>query len=308
MSARRATPAWLLEGEVGLCPCGCLGRRRKGSYLDKTMRGATATLRQVLLNDEVAGAGGVLRRVDARVKLLALLALLVATALVRHLPVLAGAYALTLVLAAVARLPLGFFLRRVWLFVPIFTGIVVIPATFSFVTPGEIVVSFGNWFGDEVGLTRQGLTGAALIVLRVAVSVSLVLLVTITTRWTELLAALRSLRVPRMFVLVIGMTYRYLLVLLDVVSDMHESRRSRVLAPREDARSGRRFVAATAGVLLSRTHSLSIEVHHAMVARGFRGEVRLLSRPRMRAVDLLWLAGAAGLAVLIAGGDHVLGR
>ena len=52
-------------------------------------------------------------------------------------------------------------------------------------------------------------------------------------RWTELLAALRALRVPRTFVLVIGMTYRYLIVMLDVVADMHESRRSRVVAPRE---------------------------------------------------------------------------
>ena len=37
-------------------------------------------------------------------------------------------------------LPLGFFIKRVWLFIPIFTGIVVLPATFSFITHGDIVV------------------------------------------------------------------------------------------------------------------------------------------------------------------------
>jgi cobalt/nickel transport system permease protein len=293
------TPQWLLEPQVGLCPCGCIGTRRRGSYLDKTLRAATGTLRAVLLNDDVARAHGAL---DPRVKLGGLLMLLVAAALVHSLPLLALAYLLTLAAAAAARLPLGFFVKRVWLFVPLFTGVVVLPATLSFVTPGDVVVPL---FGDA-GLTRQGLTGAALITLRVALSISLVLLVTLTTRWTDLLAALRALRVPRAFVLVAGMSYRYLLVLLDVVADMHEARRSRVLAPRERSRSGRRFVAGSAAVLLTRTHELALEVHRSMVARGFRGEVRALDAPRLRGRDLLWLAGAATLAVALVGGDRVL--
>ena len=294
-------PKWLLRRSPGSVPCGCIGTRRRGSYLDKTVRAATGTLRAVLLNDDLARARGPLQRVDARAKLVALLMLLVSVALVHRLPLLAAAYGLTLAGAAAARLPLGFFIKRVWLFVPLFTGIVVLPATLSFVTPGEIVVPL---FGD-VGLTRQGLTGAALITLRVAISISLVLLVTLTTRWTDVLAALRALRVPRAFVLVAGMSYRYLLVLLDVVSDLHEARRSRVLAPRERSRAGRRFVASSAGALLGRTHDLAVEVHQAMVARGFRGEVRTLEAPRLTARDALVLAGAAALALLLIGGGRV---
>ena len=45
-----------------------------------------------------------------------------------------------IVLAALSRLPLGFFVKRVWLFVPIFTGAVVLPATFSLTTTGLIVL------------------------------------------------------------------------------------------------------------------------------------------------------------------------
>ncbi len=294
------TPDWLLQPEVGLCPCGCIGTRRRGSYLDKTVRAATGTLRSVLLNDDLARANGPLQRVDPRAKLVALLMLLVSTALVHSLPLLALTYALTLAGAAAARLPLGLFIKRVWLFVPLFTGIVVLPATLSIVTPGEIVVPL---FGD-VGLTRQGLTGAGLITLRVAISISLVLLVTLTTGWTAVLAALRALRVPRAFVLVAGMSYRYLLVLLDVVTDLHEARRARTLRPRERSKSGRRFVASGAGVLLGRTHDLAVEVHQAMGARGFRGEVRALDAPRLTARDVAFLAGAAALAVLLIGGPR----
>ena len=86
---------------------------------------------------------------------------------VRHIPVLVAMYAGTLVLAAASGLSLSFFIKRVWLFIPIFTGIVVLPATFSFITPGDIVVPFGTWFGHPVGMTSQGLTSAGLIVTRV---------------------------------------------------------------------------------------------------------------------------------------------
>ena len=62
---------------------------------------------------------------------MSLLGLLVAAAFVQHVPVLLGLYGLTLALAAASQLSLRFFVKRVWLFIPIFTGIVVLPATLS---------------------------------------------------------------------------------------------------------------------------------------------------------------------------------
>src|SRR5437588_11854408 len=98
-----------------------------------------------------------------------MLGLLIAAALVRHVEVLAGLYAVTLVLAAASRLKLSFFMKRIWLFIPIFTGIVVLPATLNIVTKGHIVVPLGSWwFGRRIGMTGQGLLAAALIVSRVA--------------------------------------------------------------------------------------------------------------------------------------------
>ena len=39
-----ATPAWLVQGEVALCPCGCIGKRKKGSFVEKTLNGGTALM------------------------------------------------------------------------------------------------------------------------------------------------------------------------------------------------------------------------------------------------------------------------
>jgi cobalt ECF transporter T component CbiQ len=301
------TPSWLVESEVGLCPCGCIGRRTRTNFVDKTIGGASSLLQRVIFAEDAAANRGLLQRVDARIKIVTLLSLVVTASLVHHIPVLLVMYLATLPLAAASRLSVGFFVRRVWLFIPVFTGIVVLPATFSFITDGHIVVPLGHWFGHRVGLTGQGLRSAGLIVVRVATSISLVVLLTLTTSWANLIAALRSLRVPRVFVLVLGMAYRYLFVLLDSVSDMYVARKARTVG-RESAVAGRAFVGATAGALFGKAHALSEEVYAAMTSRGYTGNPRSISDFRIRGIDLRWIAACGLVGTLVLWWDHVLGR
>jgi cobalt ECF transporter T component CbiQ len=303
MPAPVATPQWLLQPEVGLCPCGCIGRRRRESFAAKTIAGVGGVLQTALFSEDVARVPGLLQRLDARVKVLALVTLLVAVGLVHDLALLVVAYLATVVLARASALGVGFFVRRVWLFIPIFTGVIVLPATLDVITPGEVVVPLP--FG--LGLTRQGLTAAAIITIRVATSISLVLLVTLTTPWARLLAAVRALGVPRLFVLVLGMAYRYLFVLLAAVQDMYVARRARAIAPERDHRRSRAFVGATAGALFGKAHALADEVHQAMTSRGYRGDARTLDRFRVTAADVAALCTVAVAAMLLIGGDRVLG-
>jgi cobalt ECF transporter T component CbiQ len=306
--AASTTPQWLLQGELAMCPCGCIGKRKKGSFVEKTLTGGAGLLRQVMFSEDVAAQRGLLQRIDPRVKLVGLLVLLVATALVHHVWVLIAAYAATLLLAAASGLPVGFFVKRVWLFVPIFTGIVVLPATLSIVTPGDVVLQLWSWHGSPQGFTAQGLTSAALVVSRVATSISLVVLLTLTTPWVRLLAALRALGVPRIFVLVIGMAYRYVFLLLGTVTDMYEARRARTVGSQTHDASARAFVSASAGALFGKAHHLSEEVHQAMVARGYRGDARTLRPFSFAARDAVAAAAVVAAAVVIYGGDRLLGR
>jgi cobalt/nickel transport system permease protein len=304
---RRQTPPWLLQGEVAMCACGCVGKRRKGGFVEKTLGGGAALLRQAMFSDDVAHETGLLQRIEPRVKLVTLVSLLVVVGLVGSVPVLLGCYAGTVALAAASRVPVPFFLRRVWLFVPIFTGIVVLPATLSVVTPGDVVLVLWHWHGSAEGFTAQGLHSAGLIVTRVATSISLVVLLTPTTPWTRLLAALRALAVPRIFILVIGMAYRYLFLLLTAVTDMYTARKARSAGAGPHTAEGRRFVAASAGALFGKAHQLSEEVHQAMTARGYRGEARTLAADRPGPVDALWTVAAAAVAVAVLVSDRRLG-
>jgi cobalt/nickel transport system permease protein len=303
------TPDWLVQGEVGMCPCGCIGKRKKGSFVEKTLTGGATVMRQAMFGEEIAAGPGLLQRVDARVKLVTMLGVLVAAALVRNSVVLVALYALTLAVAVASHVRLSFFVKRVWLFIPIFTGIVVLPATLNIITKGQIVVPLGDWwFGHRIGMTRQGLQAAALIVSRVAVSISIVVLLTLTTPWAKLMAALRALFVPRMFIQVMGMAYRYIFYLLGCVDDMYTARKSRMVGSDTDVNGGRSFVSASAGALFGKAHVLSEEVHMAMVSRGYTGNARSLDSFRVGAVEYIWIVACVVAVATTIGVDRALGR
>jgi cobalt/nickel transport system permease protein len=299
------TPVWLIEPETRFGACVCCGKRAKGDVVEKTISGVGRALRTAMFSSDLAAEDGFLQRADPRVKVAGTVALLIVAALMRHVSVLVGIYAATLVVASMSRVPVRAFAVRVWCFIPLFTGFVAIPAAFSFITPGHVVVPLGSWFGTSVGLTAQGLTAAGLIVLRVATSISLVVLLTVTTPWPRLLAALRALFVPRAFVLVLGLAYRYLFHLLGSITEMYEARKAR--APRDpDVARGRAFVAATAGAAFGKAHALSEDVYLAMTARGYTGQATAVDRGRLAVADVLALVTVAALALVAIGVDHAV--
>jgi len=285
--------AMLLNWLLARRPVAVDRRRRKG-FVEKTARGLLNASGQALFAEDMAATGGFLQRMDPRVKLIGIGALIVAAVAVHRLWVLAGLLALGLVLALVSHVPIRLLTARVWLAVLAFTGTIALPAIF--LTPGAAIYRLPLL---EWPVTQPGLRSAGFLILRAETAATLSTLLILTTLWTHLLRALRYFRAPVVMVAILGMTYRYMFLLLATARDMFESRESRMVGMLEPA-GRRRLAAATAGVLLGKTLQVSGEVHMAMQARGFRGEIRLLDELQMRPHD--WLravafVGAATLAV-----------
>lgn len=259
--------------------------------LEHTLRDITNTLERALFAEELSARPGLLQSLDPRVKLLAILALLFAVSLSRSLPVIAGIYLLALVLAVASSIPTGFFIKRVWLALPFFTGMVALPA--FFITPGPTLVQL------PLGLviTSTGFTSALFLLMRVSTSVSLTLLLVLTTPWNTVLSALTVLRIPDMFILILGMTYRYIYLLLHIANDMFLSRKSRMVGHLDGAEN-RRILAAISGALLGKSLDMSSEVYLAMQSRGFRGKMVTLKPFAMQNRDWLWLTGLLAVSLL----------
>ncbi len=264
--------------------------RRSRSVLESTLAEVSHALSQALFAEETAHRRGLFQALDPRIKIVATLALLIAVSLSRSLAVIVGLYVVTMALAAASAIPPGFFIKRVWLFMPFFTLIIALPAFFFVPGPALAVLPLG------LVITRTGALTALFLLMRVSTSVSLGMLLVLTTPWNTLLKALHVLRVPDSFILILGMTFRYIHLLLNTLDDMLLSRKSRVVG-RLDGATQRRVIGATAGTLLGKSLALSGDVYLAMQSRGYRGSPRTLDTFVMRGRDWAWGVALAALAV-----------
>jgi cobalt ECF transporter T component CbiQ len=266
-------------------------KNRRHHFIERTVIQLADALEHAAVSETHSETGGLLQNLDPRVKLIGLFGLILAAASVGRVIVTLGILSVAVGLALLSRISLRVLATRVWLGVLVFTGAIALPAVFM--TPGEPLcrVPLLHWTASW-----QGAHTALRLVARAETAVTLAILLALTTPWTQVLKALRVFRVPVVIVVILGMTHRYIFLLLHTAGDFFEARRCRLVGEL-DARAGRKLIAASAGVLFGRSLQLSEDVYAAMQARGFRGEVYTLDDFEMKPRDWGALAAFAGLVM-----------
>lgn len=268
-------------------------KRGRRGFLDKTISGLLLGVGEALFAEEIARFDGLLQRMDPRVKLFGATTMIVTAVAIHRLTMLLVVFGLSVVVAAFSGISPALLAKRVWLPVATFTGVLVLPALF--LVPGEVMARLPvlHWT-----VTVPGVMNASLLLLRAEVASSFSLLLILSTPWNRLLRALRFLKVPAPVVVVLQMTHRYVFLLLETAGNLFESRKARLVG-RLTPSDGRHLAVATAGVLLDKTLHLGAEVHGAMQARGFRGDIYLLEDSNVRAADWTLLGTFVGIATLL---------
>ena len=243
-------------------------------------------------------------RLDSRVKLVLTL-LLMLTAVLTPDGTWAAFGALQVALLGVAlvtRIGLGRYARRS----AVASRFALAAFTVVVSTPGAILWR-GSAAGVTLAVTAEGLLRFASIVIRSLLSVQGAVLLAATTRFPDILLALRSLRVPSVLVAVAGFLYRYLFVVADEAQRMMRAREARSVA-RAGGRGGSvawraRVAGGMAGSLFIRSYERSERIYDAMVARGYDGDVRALRSRTLRRADVIVgvVVGAALVAALALG-------
>ena len=198
---------------------------------------------------------GFLQRLDPRVKLVGFLILIIAAVASHRLLVTLAIFSVGVGLACASGWAVMGAVARLWGGILLFTTLTVLPALFT--TPGLPV-----WHLPWVGwtMTDHGLRSAVMLVARAETTATLAALMVFATPWAHLMKALRILRVPAVFVVILGMTHRYIFVLLQIAQDYFEARRVRQVGALS-GRQRRRIAASTTGALLSKSVQLSSEVY-----------------------------------------------
>ncbi|EMG37625.1 cobalt ABC transporter, permease protein CbiQ [Desulfocurvibacter africanus PCS] len=239
-----------------------------------------------MISEPLTAHGGLLSRLDPRMRLAAAIGFSVTAAVLTHIPAALAALACGLLLLALSGLSLPPVLKRLllvngfvaflWLFLP-------------FSTPGESIWSLG-----PLAATRQGLAMALLVTLKANAILLAFMALASAMGVPAVSRALSGLGLPRNLAQLVAFSYRYLFVLGEEYHRLRTAAAVRGFRPRTDLHTYRTY-AHLLGMVLVRSLDRSERVYQAMICRGFDGVFRGLDSPRLGQADT-----AFGLLALVA--------
>lgn len=298
-------PEWMKE--VNAEPCECLATYHgKKSFIGRTIEEIFKFIEAAFIAESYSRRKGLLQSLDPRVKLISIMTIIFATVLVTNLKILTSVYVFLVLIAYISKIEVSYFIKRVWLFIPIFSAIIALPMIFNIFFPGDPLIQLiylgpGAHLGpfslpESVYITKQGVYAASIFIMRVATCVSAIVLLFLTTPQQMLFKAIRSVGVPRIYVLTLGMAYRYIFLLIDLVREMYIAKKARTIRSRNMFEE-QKWVGGRIGYTLIRSLDMSEKVHMAMLSRGFTGDVKTMEEFKMRKRD--YITGAASIALSI---------
>lgn len=277
-------------------------RSPRHRFLDKALRRLAAFFAASLLREEIARRSGLLQRAHPRARLLTVLLFLLSVSLASSLSTLFAHALLVAGGVRAARIRMRELFGAGLLVASVFSVSIALPATLNVISGGNVLVPVlrldGPWeFGpyavpSVIGISGEGLRSAGTFLLRTLVSTAAVLCLALSTRWTDLLASLRSLRLPPLFVHTIGMAVRYLHLMLRQSEEVHLGRRSRTICRRPLA-FDQMWVGSRIAAAWEKSLHLMTDVADAMTARGFTGDLRFAPGRALGTSDWAFLLAAA---------------
>jgi len=305
-------PDWMTKTDTGPCRCSAVHHGKKG-FIGKTIDGILGFLEEAFVSDSFSKRDGFLQSLDPRAKLISILTVKFATSLIGDLRLLIFVYMLTLLFAYLSKIDVLFFIKRVWLFIPIFAGIIAIPMIFNVFFPGDPLIRLaylgsGAHLGpfslpDSIYITRQGVNSAVIFTMRVAACVSAVVLLFLTTPQQVLFKSLRSVGVPKIYVFTLEMAYRYIFLLTDMVREIYIAKKARTIKT-GGMFEEQKWVGGRIGYTLIRSLDTSEKVHASMMSRGYNGDVKIMQEFKMRNRDYISVAIAVSMSVLLVLASH----
>src|SRR4030043_1791561 len=271
----------------------------KISFIEKGIHHLADVIKTGYIQWETASSDNFFQKIDARVKILFLLFYIIIVSLKKNIPseVLIGAF--VFVLTFLSRLEIFNLYKRVLFFAFIFGFLIALPSALNVITKGEIILPllhlsqpYRFWIyqiPEEIGLTREGVYGVLMLTSRVMNSLALSFFVLYTTPFTEIIKALKVLKVPDSFLMIVTLSYKYVFIFAKTIEDMHLAMKSR-LAGKVSNAEGRRWIAGRLALMFKKSQQRCEEIFKAMLGRGFSNNIKFYGVKKLQTRD--WVASA----------------
>jgi cobalt/nickel transport system permease protein len=227
-----------------------------------------------------------LHRLNARVKLPLALTFILVTSLLPNAAWLAYLllFAILLLLDTISTLGVWMVLKRALVALPFMLA--ALPILFTGPEPRLTVFSIRQW---DLIISQPGLIRLLSITIKAWLSVQAAILLSATTPFSQIAVAMRAMRLPRLFVAVLSLMWRYLFMMVDQTGRLLRARASRSAESAEYPKRRKggnliwraRTTGGMAGNLFLRSLERSDRVYAAMLSRGYDGEQRNLPIPQL---------------------------
>lgn len=281
------------------------GRRASLSLVDRGVAVFARLLQDIFVQWDLASRSGRIQLLDARVKVLFWVLLLMIISFKSSL------FSLACITGMIAMLVLGARagLRQVYgkvLPLTFFFGVLLsAPSMLNIFAPGTLILPLITLqsqvtiltivIPQQIGITEEGLTICFRLVLRVFTSLSLSILMLSVTPFPEIIRALKLFRIPDFLLLILTLTGKYIYLFAQTVLDMYRAMKVRLVL---GISSGdfRAWSTGRMATMFRKTQMRADDIYRAMLCRGFSGEIRLAGVRHLCMND--WV-GAGVLAVFV---------
>lgn len=236
-----------------------------------------------VFSDYFAHKDNFLTRIDARIKMIFVFGAIITILFSRtpHLPVIVAF--LSLVFLISVRIPPKIILFR--LLAPLTIAIVILLIQIFFV--GSTPLFKLTIFGFYLVAYKEGLFRGLLIMGKVTGCISLIIFLSMTTSLNALLKSASWFRIPKTWIEIATITYRYVFVLIEDAITIRDAQKVR-LGYSNLSRSAR-SLAELVGSVFIRAYDQSISTYEVMQLRGYLGTIKVSFEEKFKLKDGLHL-------------------
>jgi cobalt ECF transporter T component CbiQ len=268
------------------------------SYIDKGIESFAGVLKEGYTQWELAAKKGFFHDLDNRIKVVFWLFFIIIISLKKELLPELGIFFTVFTLVVLSRVNLVKFYKKIFFLGFFFGFLIALPSALNVISHGKVLIpvitlskAYDFWvyhIPEVIGFTGEGISVVTMLTLRVLNSLSVSFLILYTTPFPEIIKALKVLKVPDTFLIIISLAYKYIFIFARIVTDMYLAKKSRVVGAvnRVEARN---WVAGRIAFLFKKTQLKCDDVFKAMIGRGFSGEIKLYRYQKITGRD--WVSG-----------------
>ncbi|MCP8323442.1 MAG: cobalt ECF transporter T component CbiQ [Candidatus Methylarchaceae archaeon HK02M2] len=239
--------------------------------------------REIAYNESYSSIDGFIQGIDPRVKFCSSLVFILLAIMVKTITPLIILLCVIFGLSFSSKISLKYFTLRTIL-LPGFVAIIALPL--PFMTPGTTITIIGyNEF--LVNITIEGVYKAVQVTLRVWACVATSILLVLTTKFSSLVHVMEKIKIPKVFVMMLSVTHRFIFLFLNESYRMVLAKEARTVK-KESRLESMKTLANMITTLFIRAYERGERVYLAMMARGYKGHIKSLSKMKISKNDIIF--------------------